>query len=316
MTRNKASDEYLNDYASYLKAVQNASAHTIKAYNRDISTFLEQLKINAGGKPLAVDKITMRWVRRYLGERIRRGASRATTARILSSLKGFFRYLTETGVIEFSPAEIIEGPKLEKRLPHVPTQGSIKYAIEEFQDTDEVRAARDTALFELLYGSGLRVEEAVKLNLLSLDLNRQWVRVIGKRNKERVVPIGSFSVRSLKKWISFRSDWENEKSGSALFLGQRGGRLNVRMAYDIINKRLKQAGETSGCHPHALRHAFATHMLENGADISSVKELLGHESLSTTQIYTHVSAEHLKKVYSGKHPRAGKMPEDKSKKTT
>ena len=296
--------ELLAAYMSYLRAVRNVSPHTFKAYESDISTFLDYLEARAGNMP-APSSIPMRWIRRYLGERVEKGASRATAARILSSLKGFFRYLVEQGEIESSPAEAIEGPKLERRLPQVPTVETVASAAAIVSSDDETRTSRDIALFELLYGCGLRVAEAVALERSSLDLKRHWVRVIGKRNKERMVPLGRPARQAVEEWLKHRGKWATNRSGDALFIGARGGRLNVRTAFEIVRTRLQQAGEAKGKHPHALRHAFATHMLERGADLSSVKELLGHESLSTTQIYTHVTAEHLKRVYADKHPRAG-----------
>ncbi|MCB2200520.1 tyrosine recombinase XerC [bacterium] len=299
--------ELLAAYLDDLRAVRNVSQHTLKAYESDISTFIDQLEARAGSMP-APSSIPMRWVRRYLGERVEKGASRATAARILSSLKGFFRYLVERGEIDSSPAEAIEGPKLGRRLPHVPSVDTVAAAVAATTPDDDVQTARDTALLEILYGCGLRVAEAVALNRASLDLKRNWVRVIGKRNKERMVPLGKPAREALEHWLAMRTEWAGSTSGDALFLGVRGGRLNVRTAFDVVRSRLAEAGEVKGKHPHALRHAFATHMLENGADLSSVKELLGHESLSTTQIYTHVTAEHLKRVYSDKHPRAGGTP--------
>ena len=295
--------DLLADWLDHLKAVRNASEHTLKGYSHDVGAFLDHLETVSGALPIP-EKIPMRWIRRYLGLRSEQGASRRSIARTLSSLKGFFRYLVEVGVLSDSPAEAIEGPRLERRLPDVPSEATVERAIDNLVDRDPVRLARDRALLELLYGCGLRVAEAVSLEVDSLDLEGGWLRVIGKRRKQRVVPLGSRAVLAVRDWLKVRDEWVKPMSQQALFLGERGARLGVRSAYDIVNRRLMAAGEREGAHPHALRHAFATHMLERGADLSSVKELLGHESLSTTQIYTHVSAEHLKKVYSVKHPRA------------
>jgi len=296
--------DQLAGYLQYLRAARNASPHTLKAYESDISTFLDHLEARAGELP-APSRVPMRWIRRYLGERVEKGASRATAARILSSLKGFFRYLVEQGVIDSSPAEAIEGPKLERRLPQVPSSEVVAAAAEQATPPDDILAVRDSALIEILYGCGLRVAEAVSLDLSSLDLKGGWVRVMGKRSKERMVPLGGAASLAVQRWLDARPALAIPESGPALFLGARGHRLNVRTAYEVVRSRLAAAGQGKGKHPHALRHAFATHMLERGADLSSVKELLGHESLSTTQIYTHVTAEHLKRVYASKHPRAG-----------
>jgi integrase/recombinase XerC len=295
--------EYLSDWLEHLKAVRNASEHTLKGYSRDVGAFLDHLETISGRLP-PPEKIPMRWIRRYLGLRAEHGASRRSIARLLSSLKGFFRYLVESGVLTDSPAEAIEGPRLDRRLPDAPSEETVERAMDNLVDDDPVRLARDKALLELLYGCGLRVAEAVSLDVGSLDLKRGWLRVVGKRRKQRVLPLGGRATEAVRDWLKRRPEWVREASVDALLLGTRGNRLGVRSAYNAVNRRLRDAGEREGAHPHALRHAFATHMLERGADLSSIKELLGHESLSTTQIYTHVTAEHLKRVYSGKHPRA------------
>ncbi|MBS1261240.1 MAG: Tyrosine recombinase XerC [Calditrichaeota bacterium] len=254
----------------------------------------------------------MRIVRRYLGAlsvRTRDGkrapASRKTKARALSSLRTWFRWLVEQGVIEGSPAEAVDGPKQERVLPDAPSAAEIERAVtDETAGTDEVRRARDDALLELLYGSGLRVAEAVGADRGALDLSRRWLRVTGKGSKQRTAPVGRYAAHALRRWLAVRGQWATDASGDALFLGRRGGRLNARVAYEIVRARLAAAGVSRGAHPHALRHAFATHMLESGADLISIKELLGHASLSTTQQYTHVTRDHLKRVYDAKHPRA------------
>jgi site-specific recombinase XerD len=305
--------EHLAAWLEHLEAVKGASEHTLKAYGRDVGRFLDTLEARAGSLP-APSSISSRWIRRYLGE-LREGrggarpASRGTIARTLSSLKGFFRYLVDIGILEVSPAEALEGPRREHRLPDVPSSLQVQRALDAPSleaDEDEVELARDAALLELLYGGGLRVSEVVGLELDSVDLARGWVRVLGKRRKERTVPLTEHAVAAVARWLELRSRWVKEGSGSALLLGRRGGRLNVRVAFNVVRRRLRQAGVEEGAHPHALRHAFATHLLEGGADISAVRELLGHASLSTTQVYTHLTAEHLKRVHAARHPRRGK----------
>lgn len=292
-------------YLEYLKVVRNLSDHTIAAYGKDIATFIDYLEARAGKVP-APSSVKMRWIRRYLGERAETGAGRTTIARNLSSLKGFFRYLVESGVLEDSPAEMIEGPRQQRKLPHVPSEQMITNALEvKLESIDPVQAARDQAMIEVIYSCGLRIEETVNLDRSALDLKRGWARIMGKGRKERFVPVGKSAIHSIKNWLNLRSTWSTEESGDALFIGKRGRRLAKRQAYEVIRIRMTLAGEHQANHPHALRHAFATHMLERGADLSSVKELLGHASLSTTQIYTHVTAEHLKRVYASKHPRSG-----------
>ncbi len=295
--------EQLAAYLEYLRAVRNLSAHTVTAYEKDISAFLDHLDAVSGEIPEPV-KVRPRWIRRYLAERHARGIGRASMGRQLSALKGFFRYLVETGVLESSPAESIDGPKREKRLPSVPSERTIARALDEAFDHDGVRLLRDLALAELLYGCGLRLAEAVGLDIGDLGLDRGWVRVLGKRGKERDVPLGDQAIRSLKEWLKVRDIWVTQESGAALLLGAKGKRIDPRVAREAITRLMSKAGEGKGRHPHALRHAFATHLLDHGAELATVGELLGHASLSTTQIYTHVSAERLKAVYRSKHPRA------------
>ncbi len=295
----------LESYLQHLHSVQNFSEHTVKAYSRDIYAFFSYLESVRGDLP-EPDQIRARWIRRYLGERVERGSSRATVKRQLSAIKGYFRYLVDNDVLEISPADNLEGPKLEKHLPEVPSEDKIARAVELIRSSDKPEDIRDAALFELLYSCGLRLNEAVTLDLDQMDLKRGWVRVMGKRRKERTIPLGSHAIRAMDKWLHVRNDWVDRKSGNAVFLGKRGGRLNPRTARDSIYRMFDTVGVKQGRNPHALRHAFATHLLDHGAELAAVGELLGHASLSTTQIYTHVSAERLKQVYQLRHPRADK----------
>ncbi len=295
----------LEAYMIHLQAVKDVSSHTLRAYYNDISAFLDHLETIAGSLPTP-DKIKPRWIRRYLGELSAKGIGRATSARKLSSLKGFFRYLVQEGDILSSPAEDLTGVKLDKKLPELPTEKEVDRTFNLIGTCETVEQYRDRALLELLYGSGLRVGEAMSLDIRDIDLKRGWLRVMGKRRKERVVPVGREAVNALQAWLKVRSEWCTPQSGDALFLGKRGKRLDQRVARQVIHSLFENAGIKKGTHPHALRHAFATHMLDHGAGIESVGELLGHASLSTTQIYTHVSVKRLKEVYTSKHPRARK----------
>ena len=314
--------------------MQNVSPHTLKAYGGDIRRFIEHVEAIAG-KSLSPDRITLRMIRRYLGSLSNTGksgkpvsASRKTKARVLSSLKAWFRWLVDEGVLEGSPAEAIEGPKLDKHLPASPSRDDMNRVFAGDADRvtrsqsagndqgpstsdDPVRALRDQALLEVLYGCGLRVSEATSLDCRAVDLKNGWIRVTGKGSKQRTVPVGSHAADALNRWLQHRLDWETDISGDALFLGKRGGRMNPRAAYEVVRERLRAAGLSESAHPHALRHAFATHMLENGADLLSIKELLGHSSLSTTQIYTKVTRDRLRQVYEAGHPRAGGSRENK-----
>ncbi|MDP8205884.1 MAG: tyrosine recombinase XerC [Candidatus Electryonea clarkiae] len=297
--------DQLKDYLDHLSAVRDVSKHTIKAYERDITSFFNHIESVRGNLPDA-DIIRPRWIRKYLGEKSARGYNRTSLKRQLSAIKGFFRFLVEIEILEKSPAEDLIGPKLEKKLPELPSEKVVHKALETVLSGNEPEIIRDRALLEVLYGSGLRLNEAISLDLGSFSLERKWVKVLGKRRKERSVPLGTHAVTALRRWIEVRSVFCNEKSDKALFLGKRGGRLNPRVARDIVHRALESAGQNRGSHPHALRHAFATHLMDHGAELTAVGEMLGHASLSTTQIYTHVSAERLKEVYRNKHPRAEK----------
>ncbi len=310
--------EQLDNWLSHLHAVENVSPHTIRAYGSDVLKFINQVEAHAG-RDLSPDFITLRHIRRYLGSLNKYDSfnrpspvSRKTKSRTLSSLKAFFRYLVDQGVLEGSPAESIDGPRMEIILPDSPSVNEVFATLEaeELPQEDEIEHLRNNALLEVLYGSGLRISEAISLNLQSLDLKRGWLSVMGKGSKQRFVPIGVKEKGALQAWIDVRSEWVTSESGEALFLGKRGKRLNVRDAYEVVRRRMTAAGISRGNHPHALRHAFATHMMENGADLLTIKELLGHSSLSTTQVYTHVTRDHLKEVYS-RHPRAAAHDESK-----
>ncbi len=293
----------LDSYLKHLHSVQDYSSHTLKAYAQDVSAFLDYLESVRGELPQP-DRIRPRWIRRYLGERVQRGVGRTTVKRQLSALKGYFRFLVDAGELEQSPAETLEGPKLEKRLPEAPSEAAVAKAIDSFRSSNMPEDIRDTALFELLYSCGLRLAEAVSLDIDGLDLQRGWVRVLGKRRKQRAAPLGSYAAKALQRWLDVRSEWVTPKSGNALFLGKRGGRIDPRTAREGIYRLFAAAGVKEGRNPHALRHAFATHLLDHGAELAVIGEMLGHASLSTTQIYTHVSTERLKQVYNQKHPRA------------
>ncbi len=295
--------EHLDTYLNYLQAERDLSEHTITGYNQEISAFLNHLESIIGNEPDVTD-IKSRWIRRYLGEQSTRGKSRASVKRQLSALKGFFKYLVEKEVLETSPAADLVGPKLEKKLPELPTEAVLADILDRIIDKDDEVTFRDRALIEVLYGCGLRLSEALSIDVKDIDLNRSYLRVMGKRRKERTIPLGEKAKSAVSKWLKIRTRWLDNPSEQSVFIGKRGKRLNPRVARESVKKAFIKAGQLSGNHPHALRHAFATHLLDHGAELSAVGEMLGHASLSSTQVYTHVSAERLKEVYRQKHPRA------------
>lgn len=291
----------------FLASLTELSEATVEAYGTDVVAFCAWAESNGVMDPTAVDAALLR---RYLAHsrtaRTRTGkpASARTLARRVASLRRYFTWLTRTGVVDANPAVRLSGPKGESRLPHVLGADDLSALLDNpgpaTEDDPVAVRARDAAVLELLYGSGLRVSELCGLDLDSVDTERGLVRVWGKGSKERQVPVSPPSADAVRAWKEHRHELVTAQSpGSALFLNRRGSRLSPRDVRRILDRR-----SPSPTHPHALRHTFATHLLDNGADLRVVQELLGHVSLQTTQVYTHVSKERLLQVYERTHPRA------------
>lgn len=279
------------EFLDHLKHSRNASPHTLRAYRKDLEEFLAFAK--------RVD-VTVSDLRRFLALLHGRGLSRASIARHLASVRTYYRYLVRQGELETNPAALIRTPKRELKLPNFLEEDEVARLI------DAASTPRDRALMELMYGSGLRVSEATGLNLGDLNLGGGFVRVRGKGNKERLSPTGSHAERAVRAYFEERASILS-KSGArteALFLNKRGGRLDVRSVRRLLLKAGQVAGLSRRVKPHTLRHSFATHMLNRGADLRFVQELLGHAHLTTTQIYTHVTTGRLRQVYDKAHPRA------------
>lgn len=302
-------------YQSYLAHNQGASLHTVKAYGADIGQFERFLELKHAGIE-SWRQVEPAHVRLFLAELLKE-RRRSTVARKLQSLRGFFGFLLDRGDVAANPAAMVRPPKQDKPLPrrlsvdeafHLlesPGHGHRTYGAEEQRDACRMR---DRAMLELLYSSGLRVSELVGLDLDHLDLEAGLVRVVrGKGAKDRVVPVGQKARAALGDWIKdrLRLTPQEEDGVRALFLNRRGGRLTQRSVQRMLGEHLEglEVGRKIG--PHTLRHAMATHMLEGGGDLRSVQEMLGHKSLSTTQKYTHLTVDHLLKVYDKAHPRAG-----------
>jgi len=296
------SNEHIASYLSALRTLKDASSHTLRAYQRDLEAFFSYLETVAGEAP-PLERITERWIRRYIGGLLQSGLSPVSCSRKLSAIKGFFAYLVNMQVLEVSPAESIEGPKLPKHHPEFPTEEYLCSTLDRLAEETEVEAIRDCALLEVLYGCGLRISEALTMDADDFNVSHGWLRVVGKRKKMRDVPLGETAANALQRWKMAREEWVTPVSGEALFLGKRGKRLNPRTARMMVHRRLQKAGQIYGTNPHALRHAFATHLIDYDANLLAVSEMLGHASLSTTQIYTKISTERLKEVYRKHHPR-------------
>jgi len=299
----EASETYLR----HVDQVRRLSPATVRAYRSDLA----DLRAACGDAELA--EVDLEVLRDWLWQAVQRGDSRATIARRTAAIRGFFAWAAETEVIETDPSLRLVSPKRGKTLPKVATAQTLDEVLAEMARAaadGDPSALRDHAVIELLYGAAVRVSELCGLDIDDLDPDRRTVRVLGKGAKERVVPFGLPALRAVEAYLvrgrpalAARADETGRVAASALFLGARGGRLGPRAVYDLVSRRLgPELGANVG--PHALRHSAATHLLDGGADLRAVQEILGHASLGTTQIYTHVSSERLTATYRLAHPRA------------
>jgi integrase/recombinase XerC len=296
--------DLIGRFERHLSVERNLSPHTLAAYRRDLEAFdrflREELKWAGAGAEM-VRRVDSLALRRYLALLHKRNR-KTTIGRKLAALRTFFRFLVREGVLEVNPGEAVATPKQEKYLPRTLTVDEA-FALMERGATPDPLALRDRAIVELLYSSGLRVGELTGLDVGSLDLAQGLVRVLGKGRKERIVPVGAKARGALVDYLGTRPAAADD---APLFLNHRGGRLTPRSVERNLKVRLLQAGILKEATPHSLRHSFATHLLDGGADLRAIQELLGHASLSTTQKYTQVSVDHLMQVYDRAHPRSRK----------
>lgn len=284
-----------------LRATRGASEHTLRAYGRDLSDLVGFL---AGRGVTAPDSISPRALRAWLGDLDDRGLSKATVQRRLSATRSFLKGLVEEGKLEASPALGLRQRRTARHLPAVLSRDEVE-ALLAAPDASTPLGRRDIAILELMYSAGTRASETVGLDRVNVDLANGVARVLGKGRKERLVAVGRFAKTALTEYLSDpRRPAAMKSAGDALFLSQRGTRLTTRSLENIVAKHVLAAGITRRATPHTLRHSFATHLLDGGADLRSVQELLGHEHLVTTQIYTHVSVARLQEIYDKAHPRA------------
>jgi len=301
----------LADFLLHLEKERDVSPHTLTAYARDLDafvTYMGEQSATRGWSWGSADRLAMRG---YLGFLTRRGLSKRSIARALSALRTFYRWLQREEMVEANPARAVGSPKLERYLPGYLDRAQVDLLFQ----AAEVRAwegkledVRNLAILELFYSTGLRLAELQGINRPDLDLVSQQVKVRGKGRKERIVPIGDHAQRALRNYEAKRDELLRTvgrgADRAAFFLGRTGKRLSVRGVQLVVTKFLDQVDEDAGLSTHSLRHTFATHLLDAGADLRAVQELLGHASISTTQIYTHTSVERLKQVYRKSHPRA------------
>jgi len=293
--------EALDAFVRHLRAERGLSAHTVRAYRGDVESLLDHAARISRADPRDLDLAVLRsWLARLRSA----GAARSSVARRAASARAFTAWCCRVGLRVDDPGALLSTPRVPRSLPAVLTVEAASDVLESAWDESTV-ALRDRALLELLYATGVRVGEAVGADVDDLDLGRRLLRVLGKGAKERSVPVGVPAADALTSWLtSGRPALAGPGSGAALFLGVRGGRLDQRTARRVVHQRLRHRAGTPDLGPHGLRHSAATHLLEGGADLRSVQELLGHATLSTTQVYTHVSAERLRAVYERAHPRA------------
>jgi integrase/recombinase XerC len=297
--------EIFNKYVSYLQAEKNASKYTVRNYTNDL---LEFFNFAREKKIESLNKIDRHVLRGYLSYLMEQGFAKSSIARKLSAIRSFYRYLLREEVVSASPAATTTSPKLDRRLPSFLTVEDAKRLVES-PDLSKPQGQRDRALLELLYASGMRISELVNMNVEQVNLDTNEIRVWGKGSKERVVLIGGPAARALSIYMSRgRPELLGGKRNSALFVNRYGGRLPARRVQKILEKYARTIDKK--VHPHMLRHTFATHLLDGGADLRVVQELLGHAQLTSTQIYTHVTQSRARKIYLAAHPMARKEDDE------
>jgi len=303
--------KYIDDFIKHLKYERNASAHTLRNYESDLQQFYDTLAPAddlGNRREVNLREIDHLTIREYMARLYEQKKKKSSIHRKVASLRTFFRYLCREGILEVNPAKLVSSPQVERKLPnHLTIEQMVKFI--ETPETDTVLGKRDHAMLELLYASGIRVSELVNLNLHDVDFGNQTVRVKGKGRKERIVPFGEHAKAAIRAYLGVRGELlleaEPEKlDAMAVFMNYQGTRITTRSVGRMVDKYVKQCAAIHHISPHSLRHSFATHLLDAGADLRAIQELLGHARLSTTQQYTHVSMDKLMEVYDKSHPKA------------
>ena len=291
-------EDILKDYTDFLKIEKRHSANTVEAYGRDIALFIDFI----GDRPFST--VGSKNVRAFLLKCREEGQNSRSTARYLSSLKSFFKFLCDEHQLKDNPAEILESPRLWRKLPTFISLDEVE-ALLNCPDPKTLFGIRDKAMLEVLYATGLRVSELISLKVKDVDLEVGFLRTLGKGSKERVVPIGALAGEAVQDYlIAARPVFLKRNTSNDLFITRRGSKMTRQCFWQILKNYALKANIKSSLSPHSLRHAFATHLLERGADLRSVQEMLGHSDVSTTQIYTHVLEKRMREVHDRFHPRA------------
>lgn len=303
-------EKLIEQFLEHLRYERNVSPHTLRNYDSDLEQFLDFLApLKNGQRTLpeitAIDHLT---IREWLASLHAAQKKKASVARKLAALRTFFQFLVREGMLELNPAKLVSTPRLEKKLPkHLSIDEAIRFI--ESPDPETDLGKRDRAMLELMYATGVRVAELTTLNLTDVDFGSKLVRVTGKRRKQRIVPFGDPAGAAIREYLTVRDKFLlnapiSKRDEQALFLNYQGTRITTRSVGRMVDKYIRLCAGMHNISPHALRHSFATHLLDNGADLRDIQELLGHARLSTTQVYTHVSMEKLVEVYDKAHPKA------------
>lgn len=288
--------KHIEDFKNYLKAEIDVSPHTLRAYTNDLEEFLSFVD----KKPKDIDNLD---IRSFLAVLHQKKLKKTSIARKLATIRSFFKFLSREGYVKFNPAKLVATPKIPKKLPRFLTVDEV-FSLVDAPAGETFKATRDKAVFELLYSCGLRISELTSLDIGDLDIKESLIRVKGKGRKERIVPVGAKALDSINNYLPERVSVK--KRSEALFINNHGGRLTQRSISRLMIEYSRTINLIGQISPHVLRHTFATHMLHGGADLRTIQELLGHSSLSSTQIYTHVDNVHLAEVYDKAHPLAKK----------
>ncbi len=295
-------ENYIEQFITYLEVERNYSQHTVIGYRRDLSDFAGFLRDDGSLPDVGdIDHLT---VRSYLANLQQRQLARSTIVRRLSSIRSFFKYLCRRGYLEADPTSALASPKIQRKLPTFLEISEVE-ALLSAPDLSNIVGLRDMSIIELLYSTGMRVSELLKLDLADIDRTNAIVKVRGKGKKERIIPIGGPAISAINDYLEKRGELLKKESTQAVFLSERGNRIpDAKSIRRRIDKYAQMAGIKKKISPHTLRHTFATHLVNAGADLRTVQEMLGHTNLATTQIYTQVTADRLKRVYEKAHPRA------------
>lgn len=298
----KIRDTYIKGFKSYLQLEKSLSGNSIEAYLHDVDLLF--LFLNENFPELSFDTIELKHLQQFLASASLQEFAAASQARIISGIKAFFKYLMLEDMLKINPTELLEAPKLKRSLPDVLGITEVELLLSSV-DHSKAEGQRNRAILEVMYSSGLRVSEVIGLELTNLYLDIGFIRVIGKGNKERLVPIGDEAVKYINLYKEHSRVHQEPKKGfeNTLFLNRRGSALSRQMVFYIIKEAGMNAGIKKNIHPHTLRHSFATHLVEGGADLRAVQEMLGHESITTTEIYTHLDTDFLRKTLEKFHPR-------------